>query len=33
VRALGGLGGATVQERVTVREDVHFGLPAAVRQQ
>jgi len=31
VRALDGLGGVTVEERVTVREDVHFGLPAAVR--
>jgi 4-hydroxy-3-methylbut-2-enyl diphosphate reductase len=31
VRALDGLGGVTVAERLTTRENVHFGLPAAAR--
>jgi 4-hydroxy-3-methylbut-2-en-1-yl diphosphate reductase len=31
VSALDGLGGVTVAERVTTQENVHFGLPAAVR--
>lgn len=31
IAALGGLGEITVTERQTVREAVHFGLPAAVR--
>lgn len=32
VRALDGLGGATVSERTVAREDVHFKLPLEVRQ-
>jgi 4-hydroxy-3-methylbut-2-enyl diphosphate reductase len=32
VRALDGLGGATVSERTVAREDVHFKLPVEVRQ-
>ncbi|MBV8956356.1 MAG: 4-hydroxy-3-methylbut-2-enyl diphosphate reductase, partial [Solirubrobacterales bacterium] len=31
VRALDGLGGATVSERTVAREDVHFKLPVEVR--
>jgi 4-hydroxy-3-methylbut-2-enyl diphosphate reductase len=31
IAALGGLGEVTVTERQTVRETVHFGLPASVR--
>jgi len=33
VRALDGLGGATVSERTVAREDVHFKLPLEVRPQ
>jgi 4-hydroxy-3-methylbut-2-enyl diphosphate reductase len=32
LRALDGLGGATVSERTVAREDVHFKLPVEVRQ-
>jgi 4-hydroxy-3-methylbut-2-enyl diphosphate reductase len=31
IRALDGLGGATVNERSVAREDVHFKLPPEVR--
>jgi 4-hydroxy-3-methylbut-2-en-1-yl diphosphate reductase len=31
VRAIDGLGGASVSERVVAREDVHFKLPPEVR--
>ncbi|MFC3996969.1 4-hydroxy-3-methylbut-2-enyl diphosphate reductase [Nocardiopsis sediminis] len=31
IAALGGLGEVTVEERETVRESIHFGLPAALR--
>jgi 4-hydroxy-3-methylbut-2-enyl diphosphate reductase len=32
IRALDGLGGATVSERSVATEDVHFKLPPEVRQ-